>query len=71
MQNYTRTTIERAIAQGRRVRIIYQSGDDLSERTIKPKYIDEDKVSAYCYLRHAKRVFKFDGILTAQLIEEN
>ena len=39
MQNYIRTTIERAIAQGRRVRIIYQSGDDLSERTIKPKYI--------------------------------
>ena len=50
MQNYTRTTIERAIAQGRRVRIIYQSGDDLSERTIKPKYIDEDKVLSLIHI---------------------
>ena len=70
MRDYTKTTIERAIAQGRRVKIIYQSNEKMSERIIKPKEIAEDSVIAYCYLRHAKRIFKLESILTAQLIEE-
>ena len=62
--------INRAIEEGRRVRIIYQSDKDISERSIKPYGIFEDSLSAYCYLRRAKRSFKLNGILSAQLIEE-
>ena len=68
--DYIKTTLERAISEDKRVRMIYQSGDAMSERTIKPYELTQDSVMAYCYLRRAKRSFKLNGILSAQLIGE-
>ena len=53
--DYIKTTLERAISEDKRVRMIYQSGDAMSERTIKPYEITQDSVIGYCYLRRAKR----------------
>ena len=68
--DYIKLTLERAIAEGRRVRMIYQTGDSISERRFKPYELTEDSVIGYCYLRRAKRSFKLSGILSAQLIDE-
>lgn len=62
--------ISKAIDDGKKLRMIYQSGDKLSERTVKPYKINDDSLSAYCYLRRAKRSFKLEGILSAQIVEE-
>ena len=68
--DYFKLTFERAIAEGRRVRMIYQTGDTISERRFKPYELTEDSVIGYCYLRRAKRSFKLSGILSVQLIDE-
>lgn len=49
------------------VTIIYQKGKDFTERKIKVTVIKPDVIEAYCYLRHQRRVFKKDNILSAQI----
>lgn len=49
------------------VTIIYQKGNEFTERKIKVTGIKDNTIEAYCYLRHQRRVFKKDKILSAQL----
>ena len=47
------------------VTIVYQKGEEITQRNIEVKSIDDKKVRAYCYLRHQTRVFDLDNILAA------
>lgn len=49
------------------IRIIYDNKGIITEREIRVISIDDDKVVAFCYLRNAKRTFKKDKILAADL----
>lgn len=63
--------LKRAIDENKKVRIIYESAGDYSERTIRVIALQTKDVRAYCYMRHARRIFKLNGILSAQLLENN
>lgn len=45
--------------------IVYQKGQEITERNIEVKSIDGKKVMAYCHLRQQTRVFSIDNILAA------
>jgi predicted DNA-binding transcriptional regulator YafY len=47
------------------VTIIYQKGNEITQRNIEVKSIDKNKVRAYCHLRNQTRVFDLDNILAA------
>lgn len=49
------------------IRIIYDNNGVITEREIRVTSIEDDKVIAFCYLRNAKRTFKKDKILAADL----
>lgn len=47
------------------VTIVYKKGEEITQRNIEVKSIDNNKVRAYCHLRHQARVFDLDNILAA------
>ncbi|SHI67230.1 hypothetical protein SAMN02745751_00754 [Dethiosulfatibacter aminovorans DSM 17477] len=49
------------------IRIIYDNKGVITEREIRVLSIDDDKIVAFCYLRNAKRTFKKDKILAADI----
>ncbi len=64
----TLRVLQRAVQNEHKVRIIYESDGNFSERTIKPERITEDKISGYCYMRKRKRTFVISKILAAAII---
>lgn len=63
-----RGILQRALIQHTPIEIIYisQSGI-LTQRLIKVYEINEHTIKAYCLLRHKKRTFKIDSILSADV----
>ena len=49
------------------ITIVYQSADKITQRKIIVRDFKDDKVEAYCYLRHQVRLFKKSSILAAEL----
>ncbi len=47
------------------VTIIYQKGEEITQRNIEVKSIENDRILAYCHLRRRARVFGLDHILAA------
>ena len=47
------------------VTIVYQKGEEITQRNIEVKSINGNMVRAYCHLRHQTRVFDIDKILAA------
>lgn len=47
------------------VTIIYQKGNEITERKVRVTSIKENEITAYCYLRHQYRHFKKENILAA------
>lgn len=47
------------------VRIIYDSGKTLTERTVDVLAIEENRIVAYCRLRKNRRTFTLEKILSA------
>jgi predicted DNA-binding transcriptional regulator YafY len=62
-------TLRLALEKGRPVRIMYQSGTEITERTIEVGAIEGDRVTAFCRMRGARRCFSMKNILSARLIE--
>lgn len=58
-----------SLLEGKKIKIIYQKENKLTERIIKVNNIEEDKVEAYCYLRKGQRIFKKKNILAAELVK--
>lgn len=58
-----------SLLEGKKIKIIYQKDNELTERIIKVYKIQKDKVEAYCYLRKAQRIFKKKNILAAEIIK--
>ena len=64
-----RKTLALALENGRPVRIVYDSGKALTERTVDVISLEGDRFTAYCRLRKRRRTFKLDGVLSAVLLE--
>ena len=63
-----RGILQRALAQHTPIEIIYMSQNGiLTQRRIKVYEICEHTIKAYCLLRHKKRTFKIDCILSADV----
>lgn len=61
----------RAKEQGKSIEIIYMDDNGrISQRTIRIIEICEDKITAFCYLRKSKRLFKKENLLSAFLVKQ-
>jgi len=60
----------RALKEDRRLEIVYESNNVFTQRRIKVIELKENTVTAYCYLRRQKRSFKWEQILSAQIVFE-
>jgi predicted DNA-binding transcriptional regulator YafY len=49
------------------IRIMYDNKGIITEREIRVTSIKDEKIVAFCYLRNAKRTFKKDKILAADI----
>jgi predicted DNA-binding transcriptional regulator YafY len=57
--------LKTSLAAHKIITIMYQKGDEFTQRNIKIIKIEENNVEAYCYLRHEVRHFKKSNILAA------
>jgi predicted DNA-binding transcriptional regulator YafY len=64
-----RKTLALALENGKPVRIVYDSGKALTERTVDVVSLDGDRFTAFCRLRKRRRTFKLDGVLSAVLLD--
>lgn len=62
--------ITKAMEYHRSVRIIYEKNGEFSERVLRPYQIKDGELHAYCYLRHAKRRFRMEHIIAAEMLPE-
>lgn len=62
-------TFEISMETGRKVRLIYNDGSRITERTVKALKMEDDKMICYCYLRKKKRSFAMEKILSAELCD--
>jgi predicted DNA-binding transcriptional regulator YafY len=53
----------------RAVTIIYQKGNDITQRNITVTGFKKGNVEAFCHLRHDIRIFKKENILAASLLK--
>ncbi|MFZ5975354.1 MAG: WYL domain-containing protein [Bacillota bacterium] len=60
-------TLTLAFESRQPVRIIYDSGKALTERTVDVLAIDGDRIVAYCHLRKNRRAFALGKILSARI----
>ena len=60
-------TLTLALENKKPVRIIYDSGKVLTERTIDVLAIEGPRIVAYCRLRKSRRIFILDRILSARI----
>ena len=62
--------IEKAREYHRLVRIIYEKDGEFTERVIRPNFIKNDELHAYCCMRHGKRRFRLNNIIAAVMLPE-
>ena len=73
VKDYKIKLIEDAIREQKKLNITYRSSwnNKITRRLITPKQMqlgyDRSYVSAFCYLRNEERVFRIDGIVTAEV----
>ncbi len=64
--------LDTALTQQQRIQIVYASGDEITTRIIRPRYLTQFKKHAYvvawCELREEQRTFRLDRIRQPQLI---
>jgi len=63
-------TITKAMEYDRLVRIIYEKDGEFTERVVRPNFLKDGELHAYCYLRHGKRRFRVENIMGAMMIPE-
>ncbi len=51
--------------QNKMISIMYQKGNEITQRNIRVLSVEGDNVKAMCYLRHEPRVFRKKDILAA------
>lgn len=56
---------KRALDNHEIISIMYQKGNEFTQRKIKIIKIEGNDIEAYCYLRHQIRHFKKENILAA------
>ena len=61
-------TFTMALDNDRKVKMIYEGKDEISERTVKVLKIDGEKIYCYCYLRRRKRAFDGVRVLSAVMV---
>ncbi|QQZ07852.1 hypothetical protein [Heyndrickxia vini] len=60
-----------ALNTGQKLEIIYISKlNQFSQRKIKVLSVGEDSISAFCYLRNNRRVFKLENILSVEICKK-
>ncbi len=69
MNDIVMRTLKLALEQDRPVIIVYQSGEQISQRRIFVRKIQPEKVTAYCMRARGLRMFKAEGILSAVLAQ--
>ena len=62
--------ITKAMEYQRLLRIIYEKDGEFTERVIRPYYIKEADLYAYCCMRHGKRRFRLENIIAAVMLPE-
>jgi hypothetical protein len=50
------------------ISIMYQKGNEITQRKIKVLAIEDNCIKAFCYLRNERRVFKIENILSAGFV---
>lgn len=61
-------TLERYL--GKTIDLIYvDQNEKLTRRRIRPLSVKDGKVLAYCFLRHSRRIFRLDNILSFLPVE--
>jgi predicted DNA-binding transcriptional regulator YafY len=63
-------TLRFALENDRPVILCYRGDDGITQRRIYVRKIREGKITAYCTLRKGVRVFREEGVLSAQLAEK-
>lgn len=53
------------------VSIMYLKGSEVTQRNIRVIEMNQDTVTAMCYLRHQPRVFKKESIIAADYIRKH
>ena len=48
------------------ITIMYQKGNEITQRNIRVLRINDKDIEAYCYLRRSVRHFKIENILAAE-----
>ena len=62
--------ITKAMEYHRLLRIIYEKDGEFTERVIRPNYMKDGELYAYCYMRHGKRRFRIGNIIAAVMLPE-
>jgi predicted DNA-binding transcriptional regulator YafY len=57
--------LKTSLSDKRAVTIVYQKGNEITQRKVRVTSIKENEIIAYCYLRHEYRHFKKNNILAA------
>lgn len=52
--------------QNKMISIMYQKGNEITQRNIRVLSVEGDNVKAMCYLRHEPRMFRKKDILAAE-----
>ncbi len=60
-----------AMQRGCKVKMIYQKGDDVVERIVSPISFKADLVVCYDYFRKARRNYKLNSVLAAELLDKS
>lgn len=70
MSDIVERTLKFAYENDKPVTVCYLGKEGISQRRVYVRKIDEGKVTVYCTQKRAIRVFRLDGILSAQIAEE-
>lgn len=69
MSDIVKKTLAFAFENDKPVIVCYMSGDDITQRRIYVRRIEDNKITVYCTAKRALRFFKPEGILSAQLAD--
>lgn len=60
-----RYILKKSLEDKEAIRIIYMSDKGITQRDIIVYNMDDEKITAYCYLRKCRRTFRINNILSA------
>ena len=62
--------LKKSLDEKKIIRIIYDNKGTITERDVRVLSLNDEKISAFCYLRNTKRTFIIANILAANFFEE-